>query len=138
MRVVILVIVFFITACTAKAPSLSLYERLGGEEGVDDIVYQLIVNISRDERVVDRFKGVDIEKFRTGLVHYICSVSNGGCIYTGDSMQVVHAGHNYTDTEFNAIVENLIHAMDHQRVPTAVQNKLLAQLAKDYGDVVYQ
>lgn len=132
----VLVLALWLGGC-AQTSGPSLYERLGGTSGVDDIVYQLLVNISRDERVVDRFEGVDIEKFRAGFAHYICSVSGGGCVYEGDSMREIHAGHQYTDTEFNAIVDNLIRAMDKEGVPTRAQNDLLARLAPSYEDVVY-
>lgn len=116
----------------------NLYQDLGGEAKIDAVVYDLIVRIADDERVVDRFHNVDIGRFKAGLETYICSVSGGPCEYTGEPMQVVHAGHNYTDTEFNAIVELLIEAMEAQHVPIGAQNRLLAKLAPDYRDIVYQ
>lgn len=124
--------------CATQDASPSLYQDLGGEETVDAVVYDTIVLIANDHRVVDRFRNVDIERFRQGLADYICSVSGGPCEYTGDSMRTVHAGHNYTDTEFNAIVELLIEAMEANEVPVSAQNRLLAKLAPDYRDIVYQ
>ncbi|WP_341936736.1 group I truncated hemoglobin [Marinimicrobium sp. C2-29] len=126
------------TLNSASESKPNLYQQLGGESGVEAIVYDMIVRIADDERVVERFHNVDIARFQQGLETYICSVSNGPCEYTGESMQVVHAGHNYTDTEFNTIVELLIEAMEAQEVPVAAQNRLLAQLAPDYSDIVYQ
>ena len=134
----LIVVLAGIVSCVSNSPESRLYQRLGGPSGVDAIVYQLLVNISQDDRVVDRFSGVDIEKFRVGFAQYICSVSDGGCTYTGDSMQQIHAGHRYTATEFNAIVTNLIRAMAHEKVPTQAQNELLRRLAPSYRDVVYQ
>ena len=126
-------------ACsTATERPVTLYQQLGGAEGVDALVYQLLVNIAKDDRVVARFRGVDIEKFRAGFSLYICSVSDGDCTYNGDSMQVIHAGYQYSDREFNAIVDNLMQAMDEQGIATPVQNALLARLAPTYKDVVYQ
>lgn len=127
-----------VIGCTSQPQTSSLYDRLGGATGVDAIVYQFLVNISQDDRVFEHFNGVDIEKFRTGLAQYICSVSEGGCMYKGDDMQKIHAGHNYSDTEFNAVVDNLMRAMEHEDVPTRVQNSLLNRLAPSYKDVVYQ
>jgi len=124
--------------CATNDASRSLYQDLGGTETIDAVVYDTIVLVANDHRVVDRFRNVDIERFREGFVEYICSVSGGPCEYTGDSMRTVHAGHNYTDTEFNAIVELLIEAMEANDVPVSAQNRLLAQLAPDYRDIVYQ
>lgn len=127
-----------VSGCASTDSSRSLYQDLGGEQAVDAVVYDTIVLIANDPRVVERFRNVDIERFRQGLADYICSVSGGPCEYTGDSMRTVHAGHHYTDTEFNAIVELLIKAMEANEVPISAQNRLLAKLAPDYRDIVYQ
>lgn len=134
----VLLAALLLGACANPAQQPNLYQQLGGEEGVDALVYELLVRIADDERVVDRFRNVDISRFKAGFENYICSVSGGPCEYTGESMQVVHAGHNYTDTEFNAIVDLLIEAMDARDLPVTTQNRLLAKLAPTYSDIVYQ
>jgi hemoglobin len=127
-------------ACSATLQKTqpSLYQQLGEMEGIDALVHDMIVNFSRDKRIVERFYDVNITRFKTGFVNYVCSISDGPCEYTGDSMQVVHAGHGYTNTEFNAVVDNLIEAMNKRNLPITVQNQLLARLAPSYKDVVYQ
>ena len=126
-----------LVSCANQSPS-SLYDELGQYEGIDNIVRELIFIIAKDERVKERYKGVNLQHFKKGLSDYICEVSGGPCDYANENMKIVHAGHNYTNTEFNAIVDNLILAMDRHGVPSTTQNRLLALLAKDYKDVVYQ
>lgn len=126
-----------LVGCANQSPS-SLYDELGQYEGIDNIVRELIFIIAKDERVKERYKGVNLQHFKKGLSDYICEVSGGPCDYANENMKIVHAGHNYTNTEFNAIVDNLILAMDSRGVPSTTQNRLLALLAKDYKDVVYQ
>jgi len=134
-----LLVVWFCGCSTVNQQSQpSLYERLGKTAGIDALVYELLVEIADDDRIVDRFTGVNIERFKTGLVNYLCSISGGPCVYTGDSMRVVHAGHGYTETEFNALVENLITAMNRREIDIGTQNQLLAGLAPSYQDVVYR
>lgn len=135
----LLLLVCVISACAPiHKSSESLYQQLGAAEGIDALVHEMLINFSQDDRIVERFRDVNINRFKAGFVNYICSVSGGPCEYTGDSMQVVHAGHGYTDTEFNAVVDNLIKAMDKQGISVSVQNQLLALLAPSYKDVVYQ
>jgi hemoglobin len=129
----------FLFACTnASTKEQSLYDALGQYEGITKITHQLILVIAKDERVKHRYKGVNIQRFKKGLSDYICVVTEGPCEYTGDTMKMVHAGHNYTNTEFNAIVDDLILAMEQCGIPVTTQNRLLAQLAPTYKDVVYQ
>jgi len=124
--------------CATPAPDTSLYRQLGGATGLDAITTEFIRNIAADQRVRHRFHNVDILRFKAGFETYLCSVSDGPCEYEGDSMQAIHAGHDYTDKEFNAIVDLLVDAMEDLAVPTGAQNRLLARLAPSYGDIVYR
>lgn len=132
-----LIAALFLAAC-ANGTKKSLYDELGQYEGIDNIVRELIFVIAKDERVKPRYKGVNMQHFKKGLSDYICELSGGPCDYNNENMQQVHAGHNYTNTEFNAIVDDLILAMEKRGVPVATQNRLLALLAPAYKDVVYQ
>lgn len=130
---------FFLIACASQSPSEQpLYDALGRYDGITKITHQLILNIAKDERVKHRYKGVNMSKFKKDFTDYVCSVAAGPCEYTGDNMKAVHAGHNYTNTEFNAIVDDLILAMEQLNIPVTTQNRLLAKLAPTYKDVVYQ
>jgi len=127
-----------LAGCALPASQDNLYRQLGGEAGLDAITTEFIRNIAADERVRHRFRNVDILRFKDGFETYLCALSEGPCDYQGDSMQLIHAGHDYTDKEFNAIVALLVDAMETQGVPTGAQNRLLARLAPTYDDIVYQ
>ncbi|WP_054997762.1 group I truncated hemoglobin, partial [Pseudomonas tremae] len=95
-----------------------------------------LMNVARDDRIVEHFKKVDIVRLRDKLVEQLCVEAGGPCRYTGDSMAESHKGQNLTPSDFNALVENLIAAMDTENVPVPVQNRLIARLAPMRGDVV--
>ncbi len=133
----VMVAALLLPSC-ASSPKQSLYDELGQYEGIDNIVRDLIFIIAKDERVNPRYKGVNMQHFKKGLSDYICQLSGGPCKYENENMKQVHAGHNYTNTEFNAIVDNLILAMEKRKIPVGTQNRLLALLAPAYKDVVYQ
>ncbi|MDR7088725.1 MULTISPECIES: group 1 truncated hemoglobin [Cellvibrio] len=130
---------FLLMACANQSSTeQSLYDALGQYEGITKITHQLILVIAKDERVKHRYKGANMSKFKKGMSDYVCAAVGGPCEYKGDNMQLVHAGHNYTNTEFNAIVDDLILAMEQCGIPVTTQNRLLAKLAPTYKDVVYQ
>lgn len=139
LRVLVVIALLLSSACSQLlTKDRSLYQELGEAQGIDAMVYELLVNIAADKRIVERFRDVNVERFRTGLATYICSISDGPCDYTGDSIQTIHAGHYYTDTEFNALVDNIIKAMETRKITVSTQNRLLARLAPSYKDVIYQ
>jgi hemoglobin len=57
-------------------------------------------------------------------------------VYTGDSMAESHKGQNVSRSDFNALVEDLIAAMDEQGISVPVQNRLIARLAPMRPDVI--
>lgn len=113
-------------ACAHQQP---LYQRLGGEPVVTAIVDSFIERFADDTRVAPTFAKTDIAKFRRLLIEQICNLTGGGCTYTGRSMPSSHEGMKITESQFNAIVEDLQDAMNRQRIPIGLQNELIATLA---------
>ncbi|TFZ33172.1 group 1 truncated hemoglobin, partial [Pseudomonas syringae] len=52
------------------------------------------------------------------------------------SMAEAHKGQHPTPSDFNALVEDLIAAMDTEKVPVPVQNRPIARLAPMRGEVI--
>jgi hemoglobin len=138
MRIIAVVLTLLLCGCsTQPTPSNDLYQALGQREGIDKLVVRLLYNIADDARIADQFRDSNINRLHDKLVEQICALSGGPCVYSGDTMAESHAGKNITDTHFNALVEDLINAMESQRIPVAAQNRLLALLAPMHGDIVY-
>ncbi|MDI9243752.1 group 1 truncated hemoglobin [Marinobacter sp. CHS3-4] len=116
-------------------PSGNLYEQLGKRSGIADIVEDLLYLIVEDDRINDHFAGIDVKEFHTNLTDQLCNVSGGPCTYTGRNMRESHADMNITDTEFNALAENLILAMEENGVPSSAQNRLIERLVPMYPDI---
>lgn len=116
----------------------SLYQALGGQEGIARIVEGLLINIADDPRIVHHFAETDIDRLNEKLVEQFCVESGGPCDYTGDSMRDSHAGLNLHEGDFNALVEDLIKAMEAEGVPVTAQNRLLARLAPMRADIIYR
>jgi hemoglobin len=123
---IILLVLFALAACAHQQP---LYQRLGGEPVVTAIVDSFIERFADDTRVAPTFAKTDIAKFRRLLIEQICNLTGGGCTYTGRSMPSSHEGMKITESQFNAIVEDLQDAMNRQRIPIDLQNELIATLA---------
>ena len=88
---------------------------------------------SADE--TDIFGNSNIPRLEGLLVEHICSLTDGGCVYTGQDMDKAHAGLGIDNRHFNALVEDLRKAMDDNDIPFRTQNKLLALLAPMHGDI---
>lgn len=122
----------------STASAATLYEDLGGKEGVEAVVDQFLWNLADNEHVSHYFVETNLPRFREKLIEYICKAADGPCSYTGDTMQRTHANMDVSISDFNVTVEALIHAMEKRGIATAVQNRLLKVLAMDYDAVVQE
>ncbi len=120
----------------AIAPPGSLYERLGGTAKVSAFVNQTIDAVAANPKMNQSFDKVNLQHVKDMLIEQICSLTGGGCKYTGDTMRDVHAGHHIGNAEFFALVEVLRDAMRAQQVPLSARNQLLEILAPMKRDVV--
>ncbi|WLH69528.1 group 1 truncated hemoglobin [Pseudomonas sp. FP2309] len=137
MRILPFALAVLLSACAGQPPQDdSLYRDLGALPGITRIVEGMLLNIARDERIVERFRRIDIQRLRNKLIEQFCVEAGGPCTYTGDSMAESHKGQNVSRSDFNALVEDLINAMDREGVPVPVQNRLIARLAVMRADVI--
>jgi hemoglobin len=123
---------------TTPDKSGDLYNALGAREGIERIVEDLLYLIVDDKRIAFQFKGLNVERFHTNLSAQICELAGGPCEYEGMSMAESHQAMDITDTQFNALVENLILAMEQNNIATGAQNRLLGKLAPLHPAIVTQ
>ena len=120
----------------------SLYSRLGGKKGITAVVDEFVSNCAADTRI-NRFfadtakDATRLARFKTNLVNQICQVSGGPCKY-GKDMKTAHKGMGITDADFNALVEDLVKALDKFKVGATEKNELLGALGPMKGDIVGQ
>ncbi|TVP53790.1 MAG: group 1 truncated hemoglobin [Halomonadaceae bacterium] len=121
---------------TSQQQDDALYQDLGERQGIETIVEDLLYRIADDPRIAFQFRGIDVAHFHRQLSDQICDLSGGPCTYSGMDMTESHAKMGVTNTQFNALNEQLILAMEANAVSTSAQNRLLALLAPMHGDIV--
>ncbi len=129
-----------LAACaTQPAPrDDSLYRALGGEEGISAIVEGLLFRLVENPRIAHHFAQTDIIQLHQRLVEQFCVEAGGPCRYEGLDMRAAHSGMALDEADFNALVEDLIDAMEALDVPTTAQNRLLRRLAPMRSDIIHQ
>ena len=107
----------------------TLYQDLGGLPVLTKVVDDMLALALADPRIKDSFKDANMKRLAKLITEQFCDLSGGPCKYSGDPMKEVHQGMALTNTQFNALVEDLQQAMDQAHIPFRTQNKLLALLA---------
>ena len=129
----------------ASAPSLakenSLYQRLGGKKAIVAVVDEFVARVAEDNRINGYFKDTAanpnrLAAFKGKLVDQICEASGGPCKYTGKDMKSAHQGMGISEADFNALVEDLVGALDKFKVAPADKHTLLGVLGPMKKDIV--
>jgi hemoglobin len=120
----------------------TVYQGLGGKDGIRHIVDSFIALVLADPRIKDSFADFDTQQLAVRLGEQFCEFSGGPCKYTGKyrdktmdgvgtvrNMATVHQDLHITNAQFNALTEDLQIAMERNKVPSSVSNKLIAKLA---------
>jgi hemoglobin len=126
-----------LAACAEnKMHDQSLYTRLGGKPAITAVVDEFIANVAADNRINGFFANADIPGLKGQLVDLICQGSGGPCTYAGQDMKAAHEGMGVKEGHFNALVEDLIAALDKFKVPEKEKGELLGILGPMKGAIV--
>ena len=136
-RAKLLVVFCLYAALTfADTPPQTLYQRLGGEKTIVQIVEETIDRSATDAKTARSFDKINLVNLKKKLVEHFCQLADGPCKYSGDEMKLVHKGLDITESEFYGMVEHLRMALDHAQVAESAKNELLKILAPMKRDIV--
>jgi hemoglobin len=107
----------------------ALYRTFGEKPGLVKLMDDFMTRLVADPRTGPFFGPANQTHIKAELVEQFCQLTGGPCVYTGVDMKTIHASLGINKADFNALVEELQHAMDDQGIPFRDQNKLLALLA---------
>ena len=130
-----------VATSTVWAKKKTLYQSLGGTPAITAVVDQFVSNVAADKRINQQFAATAsdparLADFKKKLVDQICEASGGPCKYTGKDMKSAHAGMGITTADFNALVEDLVAALDKFKVKKKDKDTLLGVLGPMKGDIV--
>jgi hemoglobin len=128
-------------ATSSWADEKTLYSRLGGKKAITAVVDEFVGRVAGDNRINSFFKATAsdpkrLAKFKKNLVDQICEASGGPCKYKGKDTKTAHAGMGVGEGDFNALVEDLVGALDKFNVGATEKDQLLGALGPMKKDIV--
>ena len=138
---VVVALVPMVAGAQTAGKQKSLYDRLGGKAAITAVVDEFVGRVAADGRINHFFAATasnpsQLAAFKGKLVDQICQAAGGPCRYTGKDMKSAHRGMGITAADFNALVEDLVGALDAFKVAKADKDQLLAVLGPMQGAIV--
>ena len=114
----------------------SLYERVGGSDGIRAATLAFEDRAAKDARINQKFARTDLDRLTKEFVDQVCQATGGPCTYTGRNMTETHANMGVTSGEFEAFIEDFIAVLDDFKVGQADQDELVSWLRSFRGEIV--
>lgn len=118
----------------APADEESLYDRLGGEEGIRAVVDDFVARAAADDTLNFTRAGTPAEweateenvaLLKERLVQFIGQATGGPQTYEGQDMATAHQGMRITDAEFDRLGGHLVAALENNGVPEEARRELM-------------
>ena len=132
-------LVLAIGASSANSQEKTLYERLGGYDGIAKVVDDFIGRLVADKQFEKFFIGQSTDskkKIRNHVIEQFCVATGGPCVYTGRDMKTTHAGLGITEAEWNAGGNHLVAALDKYKVDEKSKAEVVAFVSTLKKDIV--
>ncbi|MCC3860366.1 group I truncated hemoglobin [Pseudemcibacter aquimaris] len=103
----------------------SLFERLGGEDGIVKISNDIVENHNVNPLIKARFESSDHDKLKKMVSDFFITGSGGPACYEGEGMLAVHKGMNISDNEYMAAVDDVMKALDSNGIGDQEKSEVL-------------
>lgn len=115
----------------------SLYIRLGGHDAIAALARTIFNNHCSNEVVKNRYAKSDPENVVQKVTEFMCAGFGGTEYYSGEDMLTAHTGMNISDEEFNAVVNDVLKALETHNVGQKEKDEILVVLWSMRGEIVH-
>jgi len=116
----------------------SLYERLGGSEGITRIVNDVMAAHLANPVVRPRFESIkDLEHAKQMARDFFCAGSGGPERYNGKDMRDAHRGMNINEQEYLAVMDDIMGTLKKHGIDETTQKDVLAILYSLKGEIIH-
>jgi len=135
---------------------LTLFDRLGGQAGVSNLVADFTQRVMDDPRVNWNRQGVTqgglsvhsgksvawnpttehVDLLKLHLAEFLALATGGPAQYTGKQIETAHANMHISNPEFDAAIGDLKASLDRLKIPNKEQKELLAIVESTRPEIV--
>ena len=115
----------------------SLYQRLGGANGIARLVDNVIAAHLTNPIVKTRFENIkDLDHAKEMARQFFSAGSGGPETYTGKDMLTTHKGMNISEQEYLAVMDDIMGAMEKHGLSQDTKKDVLAILYSLKSEII--
>jgi hemoglobin len=113
----------------------SLYDRLGGSNGISDLVVEFYERVLNDPLLVPFFKNTSMDHLRT-MQREFFTIATGGPSEVVLPLKVAHGGRGIADKQYQRFVEHLLTTLENRGLDSGDVEAILDRLALEHDSIV--
>ncbi len=115
----------------------TLYQRLGGADGIARLVDDAIAAHLNNPIVKTRFENIrDMERAKRMAREFFGAGSGGPDPYTGKDMLAAHKGMNISEQEYLAVMDDIVNTLTRHNVGAESKSEVIAILYSLKGNII--
>ena len=95
----------------------TLYERLGGYEGIRTVVDDFYDRLGADEKLGQFFENADVESLRESQTDFLCEAAGGPETYDAAPVREAHLNVPFTPEHIQRAIDLLYESLEDASVP---------------------
>lgn len=120
----------------------SLFQRLGGQPGIQSLVEDIVVRHMENPTIRARFRPFLETPDKLAIVKgHLCAFleagSGGPGAYTGRDMRAAHRGMNISEAEYMAAIDDILAALKKHAIDEQTQKDVLAIAYSLKGEIMH-
>jgi len=121
----------------------TIYEKLGGAEGVSVIVDEIVEQHIKNEHIKHYFIPLKenpeyFNQFKQHVKDFLSSGTGGKEEYKGRDMSTAHKGLNLSEADFLHAIDDILLVLDTHKIDRGSRNEILATLYSMKDSVIKQ
>ena len=113
----------------------TLFERVGGEQAISDLIHEFYDRVLADLELKPFFKDVSVDKLRRMQREFFSAALDGPISYTGRPLSHVHHGRGITKHHFALYVGHLIDTLQDHGINEQDEQEIIGRIS-NYADEI--
>ncbi len=110
------------------ATTLSLYERIGGEETIASLIDAFYDRIISDEELRPFFANSSVETIRRMQREFFAAALGGPIVYAGRGLREAHSGRGITKVHFRRFIDHLMETLKDYEISEQDSYDIISRL----------
>ncbi|HKS45918.1 MAG TPA: group 1 truncated hemoglobin [Amycolatopsis sp.] len=114
----------------------SIYERIGGQESLIEVVDRFYARVLADPALAPYFAGANMSRLKGKQVEFFAAVLGGPDQYSGLSMKDAHRGRGISQDHFDRVATILSETLVDTGVPAETVEEIITAIAPLSAEIV--